>query len=138
MTRTKVLITMGIVSLVIAVLLSFTLLLGRPTTVANAALGFTLTPTSPPTATLVPPTATLVPPTATLVPPTATPPPPPTKKPSSKPAATPIPTPTPIPILPISGGDRPQTWIFWALGVTALLCGLMLRERDRSRRAREA
>jgi hypothetical protein len=103
---------------------------------ANAALGSTLTPTSAPTNTPIPPTDTPIPPTNTPVPPTNTPVPQPTRK-SSQPAPTAIPTPTPALLLPVGGGDAPhQVWAPWALGMTALLCGVLLWSWNRPRKAR--
>ncbi len=133
MTRTKVLITAGIMPLIIAMLLAFIPLGNQPVASANAALfGLTLTPTPLPTDTPIPPTNTPIPPTDTPVPQ-------PTRKPS-EPAATSIPptlTPTPPPILPVSGGGGSQVWALWALGLTALLCGVLLRGWSRLRGARK-
>ena len=127
--RTRTLITAGAIASVIVLLVSLTLMTDRPTVAASPLLGFTATPTTPPTNTPQPPTDTPEP--TPLPPPTATP------RPQSKKPSQPAPTATPIPLLPISGGGGLSGLVFWAMGGAAVLLGSLLGgwEWARSRRS---
>jgi hypothetical protein len=116
MKRTRIWITAGVITSVIVLLLVSAFVTDRPTFAASVKLGFTSTPTVPPTATLEPT-------------PTNTPLPTPTNTPRPRPkkASQPAPTPTPVPLLPISGRGMLAGAPYWILGGAMLLVGGLVR-----------